>query len=346
MRIGFFKSRERSEETAAKVNKADAKKTAFLYPGQGSGSVFTGMGLDLWLNSKKAREVFEEADDRLGWSLSQMCFFGPEEELLKTANSQLACLVTSIAYSRELEDESADFYAGFSAGIYAAYVEADVISFPIALQTLKERGRLMDEDCVKNPGKMIVLYNFKYPDEILALMDEFKLGGLYNSKDQIVLSGPIEQIEKAKERINKDRLAKIFPEAKFKTQGAFHSICIANAKKILAKFLEGLIFKDPSKPILANTLINGEARFIKTGDEAKQQLVDHMDQIVGWYPGMELLVLHGVRRFLENGAGEVLTNNLKRSFGRKISAIPVSLAMKGHFQITSKQKKQKKQKKQ
>jgi len=316
------------------------KKIAFLDPGQGPGSVFAGMGLDLWLNSPKAREVFTEADERLGRPLSQLCFFGPEEELLKTANAQLACFVTSTAYARaysefsEFEEENADFLAGHSAGLYAAYVEGGVMSFPLALRTIKERGKLMDEDCRKRPGKMIILLNPESLEEVMSLVKELGLGGLYNSSSQIVLSGSLKQIEDAKKIINEKRLGKIFPEDKFKTQGAFHSPCMGEAKKYLAKYLSPLVFDNPAKPIVANS----KAKFIKSGGEAKQELIDHMDKMVYWHPGMELLVLHGTKKFIEVGSGEVLTNNLKRSFGRRVKTISLSTALKNSFSVFFKKK--------
>ena len=335
--------RNRSEEKDLTKKRSDAKKIkkiAFLDPGQGSGSVFVGMGLDLWLNSPKAREVFTEADERLGRPFSQLCFFGPEEELLKTANAQLACFITSTAYSRAygefngFKGENADFFAGHSAGLYAAYVEGGVISFPLALRIVDERGKLMDEACRKYPGKMIILLNPRSPEEVMSLVKELGLGGLYNSSSQIVLSGSLKQIEDAKKIINEKRLGRIFPEDKFKTQGAFHSPCMEGAKKYLAKYLSPLIFNDPAKPIIANS----KAKFIKSGEEAKQELIDHMDRMVYWHPGMELLVLHGTKKFIEVGSGEVLTNNLKRSFGRKVKIISLSSALRKSFSMFFKKK--------
>lgn len=285
--------------------------SAIMFPGQGPGSNKVGMGRDIWEYSSRARKVFFEADHYLNGPLSELCFFGPEEELLKTSNAQLASLVVNLAYAAvELEFipdriHPANYLAGHSVGIYAAYVYAGVITFHQALDCVKERGRVMTIACQENPGKMIVLINPKIR-EVKRLQKDLGLGGNDNSLTQIVLSGRHEAIKEAEAIIKQRNLArKVLP---LQTEGAFHSDCMKPAQESLAGYLEPVHFSDPKIPIIANS----RNQLIKSATEAKGELINHLTLPVRWYQSIKTLRRLGVTSFIEMGYGEVLSNNLRR----------------------------------
>lgn len=312
------------------------KKAAFLFPGQGQGSIKVGMGFDVYQESGKAREVFSGANFYLRWSLSELCFFGPEEKLLKTRSSQLASLVVNLAYVAalsELEKDGVDlefvpkrvrpdYLAGHSVGYTAALVYAGVITFHQALNIVGRRSDLMTEACGINPGRMIVLIN-PQSSKVKSICDRYKLGGNFNSETQTVLSGPVKAIAEAEQIIIEQKIArKILP---LHTEGAFHSECMRPAVEPFREFLEPFLFQDPKIPIIGNS----RAQVITTADEAKKELVEHLCLPVRWRESMEVLKEKGVTRFIEMGHGEVLSDNLQRNL--VIGAISFSVAFAAYL---------------
>ncbi len=312
------------------------RKVAFLFPGQGQGSIKVGMGKDIYEHSEQAWIIFSEADTYLKRRFSRICFFGPKEKLLKTKNAQLASLVVNLAYAAalsELEKDGVDlefvpkgvrpdYLAGHSVGYTAALVYAGVITFHQALDIVGRRGDLMTEACGLNPGRMIVLINPKI-SEVESICRRYKLGGNFNSETQTVLSGPVEAIAEAEQMIIEQKIArKILP---LHTEGGFHSECMRPAVKPFREFLESFLFQDPKIPIIGNS----QAQIITTADEAKKESVEHLCLPVLWRESMEVLKKKGVTRFIEMGHGEVLSDNLQRNL--VIGAISFSVAFAAYL---------------
>jgi [acyl-carrier-protein] S-malonyltransferase len=307
-------------------------KLAYLFPGQGQGSIKVGMGRKLWEKFIKARKIFRQADQYLDWSISEVCFFGPEEELLKTKNSQVASLVVNLAYLAALEEteesgkaldfkargQQPDYLAGHSAGEHTAFVLAGSISFYQALDIIaRVRAPEMSKAAQLNPGYMVVLID---PDteEVKKLMKRFGLGGNFNSESQIVLSGATQTLKEAEEEVRQKKLArKIIPLG---TEGAFHSDCMKPALEPLERYFRDLPFAKPKIPVIGNS----EAREITSVAEAKRDLIDHICQPLLWQQSLENMYKAGVRTFVEVGHGEVLSNNIKRDKKLKVKVVALS----------------------
>lgn len=215
------------------------------------------------------------------------------------------------------QNKNPSYLAGHSVGLISASVVAEAISFAKALKIVEERGILMEKACQINPGRMIAVLNYK-KEGIEKLINDYELGGNFNSKNQIVLSGPSNDIEKIIEIINREKLGKIIP---LKTEGAFHSKCMKLAEAPFAEFLEKIPFSNPKIPIVANS----QVKIINKAQDLKRELVEHLSKPVRWVEGMELLYFLGVRRFIEIGEGEVLTKIVQNSFDKKeVEAISLS----------------------
>lgn len=296
-------------------------KMAYLFPGQGQGSVKVGMGKDLYWQSEQARYIFSEANVWFKKGiLTSVCFYGPEAKLMKTAWSQPASLTVNLAYVAAKNDlekqgesfafiqkgDQPDFLAGHSVGYLAALVYAGVIDFRTAMMIVQKRADLMEKACELNPGKMIVLLN---PDivEVERICKIYGIGiGLYNSETQIVLSGKVQATEEAAREIIGCKFAK--RAALLQTEGAFHSECMRPAVDPFEKFLTDIPFANPRIPIIGNS----RAQIITRALEAKQELIDQLCLPVLWQQSMEALRREGVDTFIEMGEGEVISNNLKR----------------------------------
>ncbi len=285
-------------------------KIAFLFPGEGQGSMGVGMGFEIWQKFPAARKIFWQADSFLGFPLSELCFFGPEEKLFEFKHFLLAPVVVGVAYTAitdELDKRRPDFLAGLSAGYVTALIYAGVIDFIQGLEITLEAGRLIEEVSRENPGKMTVLID-PHIEEIEELcLDSDTQIGLYNSKSQVVLSGGVESIDKITQAIQEKRLArKIIP---LQIGIAAHSKCMEPITVPIAKFLDGVSFSDPSVPIVGNC----RAQIITTAEEAKQELTDLLSSPVQWQKSIEVLRDQGVTTFIEIGHGEAISNILKRS---------------------------------
>jgi len=293
-----------------KERRKTVSKVAFLFPGEGQGSISVGMGYEIWQRFPTARAIFRQADNFLDSPLSELCFFGPEEELFEFRNSLLAPVVVGTAYAAvmdEVDKRHPDFVAGLSAGYATALIYTGVVGFIQGLKITEEAGRLIEEAARKNPGKMVVLID-PHTEEIeeLCLNSDTQIG-LYNSKSQIVLSGKIESTDQITQVIQEKRLArKIIP---LQIEIAAHSRCIESMKAPFANFLEGISFSDPRIPIVGNC----HAQLITTAEEAKQELIELVPAPVQWQRSMEVLRGQGVTTFIEIGHGRVISNILKRS---------------------------------
>ena len=287
---------------------------AFVFPGQGSQSV--GMGSALAGASPAAAAVFAEADAALGTPISPIAWDGPAEALDRTENAQPALLATSIAYLTALRERWGDaashqplFAAGHSMGQYSAFVAAGVISLADGVRLVRERGRLMQASGQGRDGAMAAVIGLD-ETRLPELVERAGAHGVFgvanrNAPGQVVVSGERAAIEAAAE-IGKELGARkviVLP-----VSVAAHSPLMAEAAEGMRAVLEGVAFSDPAVPLLANA----DAREIRTADEARDELVEHLTKGVDWVAAVERMAAAGVTEFVEVGPGRVLTGLIKR----------------------------------
>lgn len=284
-------------------------KTAFIFPGQGSQSV--GMGKDLFDNFNVAREVFEEADESLGFSLSKMCFEGTTEDLALTANTQPAILTCSVAAFRVLKNEGIQpaYVAGHSLGEYSALVAANAISFSDAVQTVRKRGTYMQEAVPFGVGAMAAIIGAGL-ETIENVCSEVANGEVcspanINSPNQIVIAGNSGAIDRACDLL-KERGAK--RAIKLNVSAPFHCSLMMPAQMKLNADLLKLEYKDLLFPLLENVT----AELNSSGKRVCEALTQQVSSPVRWLQSVENLIKLGVDTFLEVGAGKVLSGLVKQ----------------------------------
>lgn len=283
-------------------------KTAFLFPGQGS--QFAGMGRSLAENFQAARQCFEHADDALGFSLSKLCFEGPEEDLKLTENTQPALVAVSVAAWQVLRAEisAPDYVAGHSLGEYSALVAAGSLDFSDALRIVRKRGKYMQEAVPAGVGAMAAL--LKLPagklDGILAEASQGEIVTVanYNSPDQIVIAGHKGAVERAME------LAKAAGAKRaiaLPVSAPFHCPLMQPAQQRLRADLDAVQFRDLKIPLINNW----QAAEVRTGEEAREGLYQQVPNPVRWVESMQRLAASGVDRWFEVGSGSVLAGLLR-----------------------------------
>lgn len=277
-----------------------------------------GMARDLHASSPHAREVLEEADSTLGISLSRLCFEGPEDALRQTVNAQPAILAVSVAYLRASEPpspgaEAPAFFAGHSLGEYTALVAAGVLTFGEALRLARERGRLMQEAGENHPGGMLAIIGL----DQTAVRDVCDSSGIQianiNCPGQIVVSGPIGPLAEAAELAKTRGAQRVVP---LQVSGAFHSRLMESAAQGMALATSGLVFRDATVPIVANST----ALPIADGSAVRSELLEQLLNCVQWQKSVEYMIAQGVTTFVEVGPGQVLTGLIKR-INRDVTAI-------------------------
>lgn len=284
--------------------------TAYLFPGQGSQAV--GMGSDLVERYLAAKEVFREADDVLGFSLSRLCFEGPDAELRRTLNTQPAVFVASWACLRAaieagvLDEGSRPlFVAGHSLGEYTALVAACSLTFADGLKLVRERARLMEEAGQREPGTMAAVIGMeKQALEEVCAETGVEVANL-NAPDQTAISGDVKGIERATEIAKVRGARRVLP---LPVGGAFHSRLMAPAMEGMVKALEGVIFRDPTTPVIANTT----GAPLTNGEEVRAELSRQLCATVRWQDSVEFMRAQGVTNFVEIGPGKVLAGLVKR----------------------------------
>lgn len=295
-------------------------KTAFIFPGQGSQSV--GMGKDLFDNFAAAREAFEQADEALGFSLSEMCFSGSEEDLALTANTQPAILTTSVAAYRSMIANGfakPDLVAGHSLGEYSALVAAGVLDFADAVRTVRKRGTYMQEAVPVGVGAMAAILGADLAT-IEQACDDASDGKVcspanINSPSQVVIAGDADAVDRACE-ILKERGAK--RAVKLNVSAPFHCALMMPAQERLAEDLSGLAYGEFGCPIVHNVdaAVNSDAGLVC------ERLTRQVSSPVKWMQSVQEMLKNGVATMVEVGTGKVLSG-LVRQIDRDVRCVNV-----------------------
>jgi [acyl-carrier-protein] S-malonyltransferase len=294
-------------------------RMAFVFPGQGSQN--PGMGKELAENFPVARQVFEEADDALGFSISRLCFEGPAEELQLTENTQPAILTVSVAAFRAMQEAGIDapaFVAGHSLGEYSALVAAGALQLSDAVRTVRARGRYMQEAVPVGTGAMAAIIGGELSD-IERVCEEARNGQVcsvanINSPNQLVIAGNTEAVDRAIE-LSKGVAKRVI---KLNVSAPFHCALMKPAQDMLAPDLAELAFNEPAMPVVTNF----DARATTAPEELRDALVRQVSAPVRWVESMRLLMLQGVETFVEVGPGKVLSG-LMRQISREVKTLNV-----------------------
>ncbi|HJR07286.1 MAG TPA: ACP S-malonyltransferase [Pyrinomonadaceae bacterium] len=284
---------------------------AYIFPGQGS--QFAGMGRELAEGFASAREVFAEADDALGFALSELCFEGPADQLQLTENTQPAILTVSVAALRAMESEglpSPAFVAGHSLGEYSALVAAGALSLKDAVRTVRARGRYMQEAVPVGVGAMAAILGADLQTIEDACREAAEDGEVcspanINSPKQIVIAGNAAAVERAMELL-KARGAK--RALKLPVSAPFHCALMQPAQERLSADLDKTEFADLRVPLVTNV----DAVAIRSGNEARASLVRQVSSPVRWLESVEALAQAGVETFVEVGPGKVLSGLVRQ----------------------------------
>ena len=285
------------------------KQLGFLFPGQGAQTI--GMGKDLYTANEEAQSIFDQADRSAGFSLSKLCFEGPEPELTRTANTQIAIFVTSIATLAAIRSFfpklKPALSCGLSLGEFVALVALEALSFEDGLQLVRKRGELMEEAGRKNPGTMASIIGLAINECKTVCSETGAEIANINSYEQVVISGSIDAVNAA------CQLAKL-KGAKhvivLKVGGAFHSPLMAHARSGLEEALRKIKIKEPKGIFIPN--VTGEP--VSDPSRIQKLLAEQLTSPVQWVRTMECVKELGVKELLEIGPGRVL-----KGLARKIN---------------------------
>ncbi len=286
-------------------------KVAFVFPGQGSQTV--GMCKAFYDEYAVAKRVFEEADEALGFSITKMCFEGPESDLRLTYNTQPAILTASTACAAVLKEKgiSCDVAAGHSLGEYSALVNTGALAFADAVRIVRKRGQFMQEAVPVGEGSMAAVLGLE-SDKIVEICQavESEAGEAvqavnFNCPGQVVIAGAVNAVNKAVEALKAAgaKRAVLLP-----VSAPFHSTLMKPASERLAEVLAPIEIKDITIPVVANVT----AKEVTSGAEIKELLVKQAAMPVLWETSVRNMVADGVDTFVEVGPGKVLTGFTKK----------------------------------
>ena len=275
-------------------------KKAYVFPGQGA--QFVGMGKELYETSPLARELFEKADDILGFRITDLMFEGTEEDLRQTKVTQPAIFLHSVILAKTLGEEfKPDMTAGHSLGEFSALVAAGALTFEDGLKLVYKRAKAMQKACEAEPSTMAAV--LALPDEkveeICASINEVVVPANYNCPGQIVISGSIEGVELACEKM---KVAGAKRALLLKVGGAFHSPLMEPARIELSKAIEETTFSVPVCPVYQNVSTLGETDPARI----KANLIAQLTSAVKWTQSVQNMITDGATEFVELGPGSVL----------------------------------------
>ncbi|MCT4628800.1 ACP S-malonyltransferase [Winogradskyella sp.] len=279
---------------------------AYIFPGQGA--QFSGMGLDLYENSPLAQELFEKANDILGFSITDIMFEGSAEDLKQTKVTQPAIFLHSVILAKTLGDNfKPDMVAGHSLGEFSALVAAGALTFEDGLKLVSQRAMAMQKACELQPSTMAAVLGLD--DEVVEKVcnetEGVVVAANYNCPGQLVISGEIEAINKACETLKEEgaRRALVLPVG-----GAFHSPMMEPAREELAAAIENTTFSKPNCPIYQNVT----ASAITDENEIKANLISQLTAPVRWTQSVQQMIADGASHFTEVGPGKVLQGLVKK----------------------------------
>ena len=279
---------------------------AYVFPGQGA--QFSGMGKELYDNSEKAKQLFNDANDILGFDITKTMFEGTAEELKQTEITQPAIFLHSVILSKVLgENFKPDMVAGHSLGEFSALVANDCLSFEDGLKLVHQRALAMQKACEAQVSTMAAVLGLEdaVVEEVCASTAGIVVPANYNCPGQLVISGEVEAVKAACETL-KEKGAKraiLLPVG-----GAFHSPLMAPAKEALAKAIENTKFSAPSCPVYQNV----NAKAVSNPDDIKSNLVEQLTAAVRWTQTMQNMLKDGMTSYTEVGPGKVLQGLLKK----------------------------------
>lgn len=285
-----------------------ASNQAWLFPGQGAQAV--GMGLDLATEHPAAREVFDAADAALGVPISRICFEGPADELTRTVNTQPAIVTHAIAalaaaVATGAVTQRPAFVAGHSLGEYAALIAVGAVSFEDGVRLVRERGRLMQEACDREPSTMAAVLGVE-PDALRAICAE---AGAHvcniNAPGNITIGGTAASVEAASAAATEAGASRVVP---LTVSGAFHTPLMQTAADGMREVLAAVSFADPASPVVSNVT----TKPLSAGSAFADELASQITSPVLWADSVATMAAAGVTEVIEFGPGKVLTGLVKR----------------------------------
>lgn len=279
---------------------------AYVFPGQGA--QFSGMGLDLYENSPLAQELFEKANDILGFSITDIMFEGSAEDLKQTKVTQPAIFLHSVILAKILGDNfKPDMVAGHSLGEFSALVAAGALTFEDGLKLVSQRAQAMQKACELQPSTMAAVLGLDdtVVENVCNDIEGVVVAANYNCPGQLVISGEIEAINKACETLKEAgaRRALVLPVG-----GAFHSPMMEPAREELAAAIENTTFSKPNCPIYQNVT----ASAVTDETEIKTNLISQLTAPVRWTQSVQQMIANGASHFTEVGPGKVLQGLVKK----------------------------------
>lgn len=272
---------------------------AYVFPGQGA--QFTGMGKDLYENSALAKDLFEKANEILGFRITDIMFEGTAEALKETKVTQPAVFLHSVILAKTLDNFKPDMVAGHSLGEFSALVANGTLSFEDGLKLVSQRAIAMQKACEIKPSTMAAVLGLddKIVEDVCATIDGVVVAANYNCPGQLVISGEFSAVEKACEAMKAAgaKRALLLPVG-----GAFHSPMMEPAREELAAAIEATAFNTPSCPVYQNVT----ASAISDANEIKKNLIIQLTAPVRWTQSVQQMVKDGATSFTEVGPGKVL----------------------------------------
>lgn len=272
---------------------------AYVFPGQGA--QFSGMGKDLYESSEIAKELFDKANEILGFNITEIMFNGTDEELKQTKVTQPAVFLHSVILAKTLPDFKPEMVAGHSLGEFSALVANGTLAFEDALQLVYQRAMAMQKACEITPSTMAAVLNLddKVVEDICASIDGVVVAANYNCPGQLVISGETKAVELACEKMKEAgaKRALILPVG-----GAFHSPMMEPAREELAAAIEATTFSTPICPVYQNVTANA----VSNPAEIKANLITQLTAPVRWTQSVQQMITDGATSFTEVGPGKVL----------------------------------------
>ncbi|HOX54051.1 MAG TPA: ACP S-malonyltransferase [Candidatus Omnitrophota bacterium] len=284
------------------------KNIAYIFPGQGS--QYVGMGKEIYRISPQAKSVFDKADKVLGFSLTKLCFQGPQEQLKSTINCQPAIFTLSVAVLEAFKSHPKSknfkpkFTAGLSLGEYSALVASEVFSFEDALKIVRQRAEYMEEDARSTPGKMAAILGMDLEKVKAICKDCATYVANLNCPGQVVVSGKAVDIDKTVEAVK----AQGFKAIVLEVSGAFHSYYMNPAGEKLSALLNKSKINPAQIPVVSNVIAKPEIK----PEEIKANLVRQVSASVLWEESVRYMAGQGVTEFIEIGPGQILKGMLRR----------------------------------